>query len=61
MLELSRLTQQSSFRHCNNLLETLWKQLPLIAKNMGKKCVASPSQLTIPLASLHGEIAPQTT
>jgi hypothetical protein len=54
VLELSRLTQQSSFRHCNNLLETLWKQLPLIAKNMGKKCVASP--LTVLLASLHGEI-----
>jgi hypothetical protein len=42
VLELSRLTQQSSFRHCNNLLETLWKQLPLVAKNMGKKCGAHP-------------------
>ena len=27
----------SSFRHCSNLLETVWKQLPAIVLAMGKK------------------------
>ena len=48
---LAELARMHHFAHAANLHETVWKQLPVIANNIGKKVILGSSVRTQPRVS----------